>query len=55
MKTEPLIVVEQFECMQKRMLILEGIARGEGAILENNVYTHEEAKKEMKKWLDLKA
>ena len=46
-----LVDVEDFEMMQERMQILEGIARGEKAILENRVYTHEEAKRKMKKWL----
>ena len=46
-----LVDVEDFEMMQERMQILEGIARGERAILDNRVYTHEEAKRKMKKWL----
>jgi len=31
--------------------ILEGIARGERAVLENRVLTHADAKQKMKKWL----
>ncbi|HDH05071.1 MAG TPA: type II toxin-antitoxin system prevent-host-death family antitoxin, partial [Nitrospirae bacterium] len=30
---------------------LEGIARGERAILENRVLKHSDAKRKMKKWL----
>ena len=46
-----LIDFEDFELMQSRMEILEGIARGERAILENRVYSQEEAKEKMNKWL----
>jgi prevent-host-death family protein len=46
-----LVDVTAFEMMQDRMAILEGIARGERAILEGRTLTHEEAKGGMKKWL----
>ena len=46
-----LVDANDFEMMQERMQILEGIARGERAILENRVHTHAEAKRKMKKWL----
>jgi len=46
-----LVDFKDFELMQSRMEILEGIARGERAILENRVYSQEEAKEKMKKWL----
>jgi len=46
-----LVDVEDFEITQNRMRILEGIARGERAILEKNIYTPEEAKSSMRKWL----
>ena len=46
-----LVDVKAFELMQDRMRILEGIARGERAILENHTYTQKEAKAKMKKWL----
>ena len=42
---------DAYEMMLERMQILEGIARGERAILENRVHTHAEAKRKMKKWL----
>ena len=46
-----LIDVEDYEYMQNRMKILEGIARGEKAILEGRVYSESEAEERMKKWL----
>jgi len=46
-----LIDVDDFEHMQNRMKILEGIARGESAIQENRTLTHTDAKKAMSKWL----
>ncbi len=47
-----LVDVAAFEMMQDRMQILEGIARGERAILENRTLSHDEAQRRMKKWLD---
>ncbi len=46
-----LIDVEDFELMQRRMNILEGIARGETAAQEGRTYTQREAKKALNKWL----
>ena len=46
-----LVDVSMFELMQDRMNILEGIARGERAILENRTLTQSDAKRRMKKWL----
>jgi prevent-host-death family protein len=46
-----LIDVESYELMLNRMKILEGIARGERAILENRTFSQEEAKRKMNKWL----
>ncbi|NOR72906.1 MAG: type II toxin-antitoxin system prevent-host-death family antitoxin [Mariprofundaceae bacterium] len=46
-----LVDVADFEFMQSRMQILEGIAKGEAAIQENRVHTHAEAKQAMSKWL----
>jgi len=43
-----LVDVDEFELMQNRMSILEGIARGEQAIQENRVLTHDQAKRRMK-------
>ncbi|EGA64953.1 hypothetical protein VIBR0546_01526 [Vibrio brasiliensis LMG 20546] len=38
---------------EKRLLILEGIARGERAIKEGNVLSHQDAKAKLAKWLSL--
>jgi len=46
-----LVDADDFEMMQERMKILEGISRGETAIMEDRTYSHEEAKRKMKKWL----
>jgi prevent-host-death family protein len=46
-----LVDVSMFELMQDRMVLLEGIARGERAILENRTLTQSDAKRRMKKWL----
>ncbi|RLQ20854.1 type II toxin-antitoxin system prevent-host-death family antitoxin [Seongchinamella sediminis] len=46
-----LVDFEDYESLQRRMQVLEGIARGESAALENKVLSHNEAKTKMKKWL----
>ena len=46
-----LLDVADYESMQKRMKILEGIAKGETAIIENRTFSHQEAKDKMAKWL----
>ena len=46
-----LVDVDSFEFTQSRMQILEGIARGERAVLERRTYTQDEAKRKMEKWL----
>lgn len=46
-----LIDFNDYELMQDRIRILEGIARGETAIIEKRVLTHTEAQVKMKKWL----
>lgn len=46
-----LVDVDSYELMQNRMHILEGIARGERAIMENRVFSQGEARRKMKKWL----
>lgn len=46
-----LVDVAAYEMIQDRMAILEGIARGERAILDGRTQTHAEAKGRMKKWL----
>ena len=46
-----LVDVQDYEMMQKRMKILDGLAKGEMAVLENRTYTQVEAKDKMSKWL----
>lgn len=44
--------VNTYERLERRMRILEGIARGEKAILEGGTMSHSVAKRRMKRWLD---
>jgi prevent-host-death family protein len=46
-----LVDVDTFEGMQRRMSLLEGIARGEKAIEEGRVVSHAQAKARMSRWL----
>ncbi|WP_260296008.1 type II toxin-antitoxin system Phd/YefM family antitoxin [Sedimenticola hydrogenitrophicus] len=46
-----LVDFEDYESMQNRMRILEGIARGEKAVFEGRVYSESEAEEKMSKWL----
>jgi prevent-host-death family protein len=46
-----LVDVSEYEMMQNRMKILEGIARGERAILEQRTVSHAEAKRRLSQWL----
>jgi prevent-host-death family protein len=46
-----LVDVETYEDTQRRIAILEGIARGERAIEEGRVVSHAEAEKRMARWL----
>jgi prevent-host-death family protein len=46
-----LVDVETFELQQRRMTILEALARGERDIAEGRVFSHEEVEKRMGKWL----
>ncbi|MCC2638268.1 MAG: type toxin-antitoxin system prevent-host-death family antitoxin [Moraxellaceae bacterium] len=46
-----LIDVESFEFLQQRMTVLEGIARGEMAVAEGRVASHEQARDRMSRWL----
>ena len=46
-----LVDVSTFEAKEKRMALLEGLARGEKAFSEGRVLSHIEAKKKMSKWL----
>ncbi|MCF6337482.1 MAG: type II toxin-antitoxin system Phd/YefM family antitoxin [Gammaproteobacteria bacterium] len=46
-----LVDVDDYELMQNRMRLLEGLSRGERAIQEGRMLTQKEAKKAMAKWL----
>ena len=46
-----LLDVDDHEAMQRRMDILEGIARGETAYEEGRILSHSEAKDKLAKWL----
>ncbi|WP_025527137.1 type II toxin-antitoxin system Phd/YefM family antitoxin [Vibrio parahaemolyticus] len=46
-----LVDVDDYEFMQNRLVILEGIARGERALADGKVVSHGEAKDKMSKWL----
>jgi prevent-host-death family protein len=43
--------VESYQEMVNRMALLEGIARGERAILEGRVVSHAAAKQRLRRWL----
>jgi prevent-host-death family protein len=46
-----LLDVEDYEAMQDRLKILEGISRGEIGYLEGRVATNDQANERMAKWL----
>lgn len=46
-----LVDVETYERLNQRLAILEGIARGEQAIAQGRMVSHNEAKKRMARWL----
>jgi len=46
-----LVDVDDYELMQDRMRLLEGLSRGERAIRDERTLTQKEAKKAMAKWL----
>lgn len=46
-----LVDVDSYEALQRRMGLLEGIARGEKAIEEGRVLSHAQAKQRMARWL----
>ncbi|MDZ7773177.1 MAG: type II toxin-antitoxin system prevent-host-death family antitoxin [Balneolaceae bacterium] len=46
-----LVDVEHFEEIQRKLKLLEGLARGEKAILEGRVVPHEKAEERMARWL----
>lgn len=46
-----LVEAGDYEAMRNRMAILEGISRGEAALLAGDVQSHEKAKQALSKWL----
>ena len=46
-----LVDLESFESLARRTELLEGLARGEAAILDGRVVSHSEAKNRMRRWL----
>ena len=46
-----LVDVADYELMQKRIAILEGLAKGEQAIAEGLTFSNTQAKARMSKWL----
>ena len=46
-----IVDVVSYETQQRRMALLEAIARGERAIEEGRVLTHAQARKRMTRWL----
>ena len=46
-----LVDVETYELLQRRMTMLEGIARGEKAIEDGRTVSQVDAKKRMSRWL----
>lgn len=46
-----LVDVQTWEALEKRMLLLEGIARGERAYEEGRVLTQAQARRRMSRWL----
>ncbi|MBV1911295.1 MAG: type II toxin-antitoxin system Phd/YefM family antitoxin [Kangiellaceae bacterium] len=47
-----LVDVDDYEMMQNRMSILEGIARGETAVIEGRTFSNTQAKEKMSRWLE---
>lgn len=46
-----LVDVESFEMLQRRMSLLEGIARGEKAVEDGRVVSQAQARQRMSRWL----
>ena len=46
-----LVDVEDYEFMQRRLELLEGLSRGERAVLEKRTYSQTEAREKLRKWL----
>lgn len=46
-----LVDVQDYEFMQGRLALLEGLSRGERAVLEGRTYSQGEAQEKLSKWL----
>ncbi len=46
-----LVSVDTYQDLQRRLVLLEGIARGERAIQQGRVVSHAQAKKRLARWL----
>ena len=46
-----MVDVDSFERQRERMALLEGIARGEMAVVEGRTLSHAQAKSRMARWL----
>ncbi|MEQ5801899.1 type II toxin-antitoxin system Phd/YefM family antitoxin [Halomonas sp. H10-9-1] len=46
-----LVDVDDYELMQRRMALLEGLSRGERAAIEKRTLTQSEAKERLSRWL----
>ena len=46
-----LVDVDDYQFMQKRLALLDALARGERAVVEGNTVSHEQAKERLGKWL----
>ena len=46
-----LVDVQDYEFMQRRLELLEGLSRGELAVLEGRTYSQSETREKMSKWL----
>jgi len=46
-----LVDVQDYEFMQRRLALLEGLSRGERAILDGRITSHSEARDRLQKWL----
>ncbi|MCU5785770.1 type II toxin-antitoxin system Phd/YefM family antitoxin [Alloalcanivorax marinus] len=47
-----LVDVEDYELMQQRLALLEGLSSGERAVVEGRVLSHEQARERLSEWLD---
>ena len=47
-----LVDVQDYEFMQRRLALLEGLSKGERAVLEGKTTSHAQAKERMQKWLN---